>query len=100
MGDAFAPLDSYIYGLRNQEIPPDASHMARRCPVGFLAVWAFGTETRSSRRARDYVVRRHSGRPGGIPVPLDGRAVDPVGYRCRQDKAVIVRENPTCPRHR
>jgi len=52
-------------------------HMARRCLVDTLAIWASGTATEPSRIARDHAVRRYS---GDVAMPFDGRTVNPVGY--------------------
>ncbi len=54
--------------------------MGRRCLVDLLAIWASGIETKPSRVARDHAFRRHSGGQGAVPMPFDGRAVNPVGY--------------------
>ena len=43
MAAAFAPIASFILGLRYQDIPSDVSHMARRCLVDLLTTWASGT---------------------------------------------------------
>ncbi len=51
--------------------------MARRCLVDTLAIWAAGTITEASRIARNHAAKRY---PGTLPMPFDGRPVNPVGY--------------------
>ena len=80
MADTFAPIAAFIHGLRCRNIPPDAAHMGRRCLVDLLAIWASGIETKPSRVARDHAFRRHGGGRDAVPMPFDGRAVNPVGY--------------------
>lgn len=71
------PVAAFIQGLRADDIPADALHMARRCLLDTLAIWAAGQATKPSRIARDHAARRY---PGTLPMPFDGRLVNPVGY--------------------
>ncbi len=68
---------TFIHGLKSADIPEDVMHMARRCLVDTLAIWASGAATEPSRIARDHAVRRYS---GDVAMPFDGRGVNPVGY--------------------
>lgn len=68
---------TFIHGLESADIPEDAKHMARRCLVDTLAIWASGIATEPSRIARNHAVRRYY---GDIAMPFDGRGVNPVGY--------------------
>lgn len=70
-----APM--FIHGLSLADIPADVIHLARRCLVDTLMIWASGISTEPSRIARDHAVRRYS---GAVAMPFDGRGVHPVGY--------------------
>ena len=80
MTDVFAPIAAFIHGLRYPGIPPDVMHMGRRCLVDLIAIWASGIETEPSRIARDHAFRRYGGGRGTVPMPFDGRGVNPLGY--------------------
>lgn len=80
MADAFSPIATFIHGLRFRDLPPDVVHMGRRCLVDLLGIWAAGIATRPSELARDHAARRHGGGSDVLPMPFDGRPVDPVGY--------------------
>ncbi|MEO9819478.1 MAG: MmgE/PrpD family protein [Yoonia sp.] len=69
-------VEVFILGLTPTDIPSDVLHMARRCLVDTIAVWAAGTTTAPSRIARDHAAKRY---PGTLPMPFDGRVVNPVG---------------------
>lgn len=68
---------TFIHGLTLADISADVIHMARRCLVDTLAIWASEIATEPSRIARDHAVRRYS---GDVAMPFDGRRVNPVGY--------------------
>ena len=71
------PAPTFIHGLKSADIPADVMHMARRCLVDTLAIWASGISTEPSRIARNHAFRRYS---GDVAMPFDGRGVNPVGY--------------------
>ncbi|WP_052248914.1 MmgE/PrpD family protein [Leisingera sp. ANG-Vp] len=66
----------FIHSLQPGDIPASVLHMAKRCLVDTLTVWAAGVETAPSRIARGHAARRY---PGTLPMPFDGRPVNPVG---------------------
>ncbi len=76
--NSFADTHQFIHGLKPSGVPADVMHMARRCLVDTLAVWAGGVATEPSRIARDHAARRYSS--GDVPMPFDGRRVNPVGF--------------------
>ncbi|MEH6739623.1 MAG: MmgE/PrpD family protein [Sulfitobacter sp.] len=69
---------AFIHDVRSTDVPADVMHVARRCLVDTLAIWASGIATEPSRIAREHAVRRYGG--GDVKMPFDGRAVNPVGY--------------------
>lgn len=73
----FDPITGFIHGLKPEDIPPEALHMARRCLMDTLAVWAGGSRSVPARIARDHAAKRY---PGDLPMPFDGRRVNPVGF--------------------
>lgn len=74
---AFDPVTGFIHGLTPDDIPPEAMHMARRCLMDTLAVWAGGSRSAPARIACDHAAKRY---PGDLPMPFDGRRVNPVGF--------------------
>lgn len=73
----FDPITGFIHGLTREGIPAEALHMARRCLMDTLAVWAGGSKSKPSQIARDHAARRY---PGDLPMPFDGRQVNRLGY--------------------
>ena len=69
-------ITEFISGCALADIPPDALHMARRCVVDTLGVWAAGSRTRPSLIARNHAARRYA---GSLQMPFDGRTTNPVG---------------------
>ena len=74
--DAGTSLPTFVHNLTIEDIPSEVGHMARRCLVDLIAVWAAGADTEPSRIARDHAVRRYR---GDIPLPFDGRFANPIG---------------------
>ena len=75
------PIETHVNRLihltRPSDLPDTVLHMARRCLVDTLAVWAAGSTSDASRIARNHAARRY---PGSIAMPFDGRWVNPVGF--------------------
>ncbi len=71
------PPVGFIHDLTFEDIPAAALHMARRCLVDTLAVWAAGVSTEPSRIARRHAAKRYAGQ---VPMPFDGRRVNPPGF--------------------
>ncbi|QMU58829.1 MAG: MmgE/PrpD family protein [Boseongicola sp.] len=76
MFDQTATTNDFIHRLTPADVPDDVMHMARRCLLDTLGVWISGLSSKPSKIARNHVARRY---PGEIPMPLDGRKVNPVG---------------------
>lgn len=74
---SFYPITGFIHGLTTDDIPAEALHMARRCLMDTLAVWAGGSKSRPSQIACDHSARRYR---GDLPMPFDGRRVNPLGF--------------------
>ena len=72
-----AETAEFIHDLRPGDIPAGALHMARRCLLDTIAIWAGGSATEASRIACAHAARRY---PGALRMPFDGREVNPVGY--------------------
>lgn len=70
-------VNRFIHQTGPSDLPDEVLHMARRCLVDTLAVWAAGTATEASRIARNHAAKRY---PGTVPMPFDGRLVNPVGF--------------------
>ncbi len=68
---------AFIHDLALRDVPGDALHMARRCLVDTLAVWAAGCATVPGRIARDHAAKRY---PGALSLAFDGRPCNPVGF--------------------
>ncbi|WP_424988476.1 MmgE/PrpD family protein [Microbulbifer sp. S227A] len=68
---------AFIHELTVADLPAGVLHMARRCLVDTIAVWAAGSATGASRIVRDHAARRY---PGDRVLPFDGRPVNPVGF--------------------
>ncbi|MFP3385816.1 MmgE/PrpD family protein [Tritonibacter sp. SIMBA_163] len=73
----FDPITGFTHGLKPEAIPAAVLQMARRCLMDTLAVWAGGSTSKPARIAYDHAARRY---PGELPMPFDGRRVNPVGY--------------------
>ena len=73
-------LTDFIFKTTSKEIPEPVMHMARRCLVDLLAVWASGMSTKPSLIARNHAVKRYSSTHGALPMPFDGRKTSPPGF--------------------
>lgn len=73
----FDPITGFIHGVSPNDIPAEVMHVARRCLMDTLAVWAGGSRSVPARIACDHAAKRY---PGDLPMPFDGRRVNPVGY--------------------
>ena len=77
MSESSKQINAFIHDLSSTELPDEVMHMARRCLVDLIAIWAAGAATRPSAIARNHAARRYA---GTIPIPFDGRATNPVGF--------------------
>ncbi|WP_052261862.1 MmgE/PrpD family protein [Leisingera sp. ANG-M1] len=71
------PAPEFIHGLTPADLPAEVLRMARRCLADTLSVWAAGAATAPARIARNHAARRY---PGRLPLPFDGRPVNPAGF--------------------
>ncbi len=77
MQNRAAAITDFIHGCDASQMPADVLHMARRCVLDTLGIWASGIATDPSQIARNHAARRY---PGALPMPFDGRAVNPIGF--------------------
>lgn len=77
MTDPTPIAEAFIHDLNVADIPPDVMHMAQRCLMDTLGVWAAGTANAASWIARNHAARRY---PGALPMLFDGRLANPVGF--------------------